>query len=356
MALYNESTTSVHAMSMMQLMGGLLPVRMKHGLAADPTARPSKRPSEKPVRRPSKKPNLEVNTGKKLAVNTEKQATGQAIHGHRPAVKTEQNAKVTTKMKIAVKTHPHSDYSLGDTVAEPLPPKQEPLLEQQIEQQTTPREKRVNISLLAEQIRLRDASDALSCAPWHRKSVAPSRTPKLEKLEPQKTITFELPGDVEADSDAAVDSESEDSSQETESADDCADSYVALPVNPTATGPGNAIVEEVDDASSVGSAGSELSSNSTSAFSPQQQQRCPVLEAGPPEFLGDIGRKCCKTYSPTASHELLVLPGVHRRHWIFFARCKYCNFLSEYIQRTAFDFDTKQVAGVPPHRVPSFWG
>ena len=117
----------------------------------------------------------------------------------------------------------------------------------------------------------------------------------MEKLEPQKTITFELPGDVEVDSDAAVDSESEDSSQETESADACADSYLALPAKPTATCPGNAIVEEVDDASSVGSAGGDLSSNSTSAFSPQQQQRCPVLEAGLPELQGDNGRTCCKT-------------------------------------------------------------
>ena len=39
------------------------------------------------------------------------------------------------------------------------------------------------------------------------------------------------------DSDAAVDSESEDSSPETASAEDCADSYAALPVIPTATGP-----------------------------------------------------------------------------------------------------------------------
>ena len=58
------------------------------------------------------------------------------------------------------------------------------------------------------------------------------------------------------------------------------------------------------------------------------------------------------------AHELLALPGVrHRhRHLIFSARCNYCKFLSKYIQRTAPDFDTEQVAGVPPHRVPSFWG
>ena len=67
----------------------------------------------------------------------------------------------------------------------------------------------------------------------------------MEKLEPQEPITAAPPGDVEADSDAAVGSESEDSSPETESAEDCADSYAALPVNPTATGSGNAIVGEV---------------------------------------------------------------------------------------------------------------
>ena len=41
------------------------------------------------------------------------------------------------------------------------------------------------------------------------------RTPKLEKLEPHEPITAAQPGDVEADSDAEVDSESEDSSPET---------------------------------------------------------------------------------------------------------------------------------------------
>ena len=71
----------------------------------------------------------------------------------------------------------------------------------------------------------------------------------MEKLEPQEPITAAPPGDVEADSDAAVDSESEDSSPETASAEDCADSYAALPVNPTATGSGNAIVGEVNAAS-----------------------------------------------------------------------------------------------------------
>ena len=71
----------------------------------------------------------------------------------------------------------------------------------------------------------------------------------MEKLEPQEPIAAAPPGDVEADSDAAADSESEESSLETESAEDCADSYAALPVNPTATGSGNAIVGEVTAAS-----------------------------------------------------------------------------------------------------------
>ena len=67
----------------------------------------------------------------------------------------------------------------------------------------------------------------------------------MEKLEPHEPITAAQPGDVEVDSDAAVGSESKDCSPETESAEDCADSYAALPVNPTATGSGNAIVGEV---------------------------------------------------------------------------------------------------------------
>ena len=71
----------------------------------------------------------------------------------------------------------------------------------------------------------------------------------MEKLEPHEPITAAQPGDVEADSDAAVGSESKDCSPETESAEDCADSYAALPVNPTATGSGNAIVGEVIAAS-----------------------------------------------------------------------------------------------------------
>ena len=67
----------------------------------------------------------------------------------------------------------------------------------------------------------------------------------MEKLEPHEQITAAQPGDVEVDSDAAVGSESKDCSPETESAEDCADSCAALPVNPTATGSGNAIVGEV---------------------------------------------------------------------------------------------------------------
>ena len=41
------------------------------------------------------------------------------------------------------------------------------------------------------------------------------RTPKLKELEPHEPITAAPPGDVEADSDAEVDSESEDPSPET---------------------------------------------------------------------------------------------------------------------------------------------
>ena len=56
--------------------------------------------------------------------------------GHRLRVQTGREADVKSKMKIEVKTHSDSEYSPSDTVAEPLAPKQGPLLEQRTEQQT----------------------------------------------------------------------------------------------------------------------------------------------------------------------------------------------------------------------------
>ena len=96
---------------------------------------------EKPLRRPSTKSILEVKSEKKPAVKTEKAATGQVNHGHRPEVKPEQKANVKTKMMIEVKTDSDSNYSVSEVVAEPLAPKQGQLLEQQTEQQTKSREK-----------------------------------------------------------------------------------------------------------------------------------------------------------------------------------------------------------------------
>ena len=147
------------------------------------------------------------------------------------------------------------------------------------------------------------------------------------------------------DSDAAVDPECEDSYSATECAEN---QYVALAVQPAARG-----TLPVDDDGEVDDAASNsISSSSTIAL---QQHRL-TLQPGPPEFRRHNQHKNRKLFEAREPHNWLAMPGVFRRHWIFFARCHYCRVLSKYVQRTACDFHTKQVAGVPPHSVPSFLG